>query len=812
MSARSLPARGALTALLALVACADGSVDLPRSTEATALRRAGTGAATSDALAAALLEAAGTVPGHSSLPRVPRPLDRAVVDRAVGHALDHLRAAALGTGDGAALAGSARIRRLASGPGAPPDRDGNGTNLDEALADEVAALGALAGLDPVPERLAPTFATRAGATAVLADPAGPRDALDLGALRTVPHDGTTIPLLHLAHALRLRVHAGATLGRGRRETLVGETAQDGAVALLALQQALAIEETVLGSLTFDGESLGRLADPGAYDPNAGARWIPGSVAFVAEPALRNAPAAWIPVDRQSDLGGAAALLRAAVELAWLTDPDNPEPQLRELFVDTPLAPPVNGGTPLEVTSWSGDVRPILHGRAGCLGCHAPPAPNSGFSVATYDDVLRGGNSGVPAVVPFDHESSPLWLVLNGPWTPPNRSRPIPRMPFGGDRLPQGQIDTVRRWIDGGALRDPPPAPPPQRPGLGLARVLFRNLVALHEVRDGPRAGLLDRRSGTSRSELVGAAETGAALSAVAAFATVDGEEPGIRDALEAWSTAAAATLAPEDGAFHAEWDLRVDLPTAASPDLGSRASLAAGLLAAGRVTARTDVTARGLAIGRALLADSWHEDEGLFDTLPGAAARRLTAANAAAVLDLLREMQLAGDGTARDVAQRFLTTVLGTFSFSELEGRGERIGDGIPDTDGNGVVEPGANGRAPLLADALVEGPGEFDDPNAPITWSRHVLPVFRVRCAGCHVDGASQGGYRVDTPGLAATPGASGLAPIVAGDPGASLLFQKLAQRSPPTGAQMPLARPPLEPHELEVVRRWILDGARDR
>ena len=221
---------------------------------------------------------------------------------------------------------------------------------------------------------------------------------------------------------------------------------------------------------------------------------------------------------------------------------------------------------------------------------------------------------------------------------------------------------------------------------------------------------------------------------------------------------------------------------------------------------------RGLRIARRLIEDSWDADAGLFDTRPGDPARVLRASDLAVLLDMLREMQLAGDTTALEVLEALLGRVVTVLPFSELDGQGEALGDGLAATDGNGVVEPGANGRAPLLCGTLLEGPERGPDPSAPMTWSRHVLPVFRARCAGCHVDGAAMSGYRVDTPALAHRPGETGIRPIVTDDPPASLLLQKLVAGRPPLCARMPFGRPPLESRDIEVVRRWISGGARDR
>src|SRR5690606_39465635 len=75
--------------------------------------------------------------------------------------------------------------------------------------------------------------------------------------------------------------------------------------------------------------------------------------------------------------------------------------------------------------------------------------------------------------------------------------------------------------------------------------------------------------------------------------------------------------------------------------------------------------------------------------------------------------------------------------------------------------------------------------------------PLFR----SCHVDGAAEGGYRVDTPTAAARAGESGWTGrlVVPGDPEQSLLYRKLVDRRPPVGQQMPLLRTPLDDRARE-------------
>ncbi|MFO1054459.1 MAG: c-type cytochrome domain-containing protein [Planctomycetota bacterium] len=797
---------------LLLAGCGPQMPTSQAKVESTALRRSDASAANSDGLATSLWIAAGDLPVHASLPATPVPLGAALARRLRHHVVDHLLCRVLGSADGPSLAGCARTRREALDPLAPPDRDGNGTNLDDTLRAELESLAAMSGAS-LPDGVAPILAPRrsdsaspriAGVIASRSDPASMRSAGD-GSPR--------IDARALGTGMWLRAVTAQSLAAARHGDRIGASSDEGLLALVAIEEAMAIEETLLTDLCFDGEVFRRIEDPRDYDPNTQALWIPSQLTWIQHPILGSTAADWIAEDRQSDLSVVAMLMRGGVELGWLTDPANPSTELRELFTDTVLTPPHGSGPPQHVTNWVDDVRPILHGAAGCLGCHSPPVLNSNFNLASYEDVFRTGLSGVPGVVAGSHTGSALWQVVNDFWTPPGWNFPLSRMPFGGPYLPQSDIDTIARWIDDGALREQPPQRPAPRVGLDLARVMFRNLVALHEVSLGPTGSLLDRRSGTARSRLATARATGETLTAVAALASLDADEPGVMAALDRFASGALAVLCRADGSVIAEFDIATGTPTSFHAHLPARAALATGLLAAGRVLGDGRFVARGRAIADALIADSWNAYAGLFDDRPGIASRVLAADDVAMVLDMLRELQLAGDTAARDIVERFLTRVVRVFPSSEFDGDGEVQGDGLADTDGNGVVEPAANGLLPMLADAIVDGPTRSGDREEPVTWSRHVLPLFRARCVGCHVDGLREGGYGVDSATLAAQAGDShSTTMIVPGDPDHSLLIEKLALRRPGIGAQMPLDLPPLTPAEFGLVRTWIEQGARDR
>lgn len=99
-------------------------------------------------------------------------------------------------------------------------------------------------------------------------------------------------------------------------------------------------------------------------------------------------------------------------------------------------------------SYSEDVRPIL--QANCITCHEEGGSGfeaSGFSMASYDDLMKGTQFG-PMVLAGDSEGSNLVVLMEG------RADPSISMPHGGlDPVGSDDIQTIRRWIDQGAKRN-----------------------------------------------------------------------------------------------------------------------------------------------------------------------------------------------------------------------------------------------------------------------------------------------------------------------------------------------------------------------
>jgi len=104
-------------------------------------------------------------------------------------------------------------------------------------------------------------------------------------------------------------------------------------------------------------------------------------------------------------------------------------------------------------SYQKDVNPIL--QANCFSCHDGEGEGieaSGFSVRSYDDLMKGTKYG-QVVVPGDSLSSTLYRLID------HQADPKIQMPPHHDQsvasgkmssLSGEQINTIKSWIDQGA--------------------------------------------------------------------------------------------------------------------------------------------------------------------------------------------------------------------------------------------------------------------------------------------------------------------------------------------------------------------------
>ena len=110
-----------------------------------------------------------------------------------------------------------------------------------------------------------------------------------------------------------------------------------------------------------------------------------------------------------------------------------------------------------------EVVPIL--RKHCGECHTGDARQGGFSLNTREDLLAGGDSGTPGLVPGSSTTNEIIARITS-------DDPDDRMPSEGEPLPAEAIATLKAWIDEQA---------PWEPGFAFKGTAWEPPLALREI-------------------------------------------------------------------------------------------------------------------------------------------------------------------------------------------------------------------------------------------------------------------------------------------------------------------------------------------
>jgi WD40 repeat protein/mono/diheme cytochrome c family protein len=114
---------------------------------------------------------------------------------------------------------------------------------------------------------------------------------------------------------------------------------------------------------------------------------------------------------------------------------------------------------------------------------------------------------------------------------------------------------------------------------------------------------------------------------------------------------------------------------------------------------------------------------------------------------------------------------------------------------------------AAIPVSTLAEEPAPAGD---QVSYFKQVLPIFRTKnCTGCHQQAKRGGEYVMTEFADLLKGGETGELAIVPGDPAKSNL---IAQITPANGkAEMPKDAPPLTAAEIDIITKWIAQGAKD-
>ena len=95
----------------------------------------------------------------------------------------------------------------------------------------------------------------------------------------------------------------------------------------------------------------------------------------------------------------------------------------------------------KAVSFYKDIRPIF--QANCQGCHQPSKDKGKYIMTDFEKLIKGGDSGDPAIVPGDPQNSYLVEVI----TPIDGEA---EMPQKADPLHETEIALINKWVLEGA--------------------------------------------------------------------------------------------------------------------------------------------------------------------------------------------------------------------------------------------------------------------------------------------------------------------------------------------------------------------------
>src|ERR1051325_5389539 len=97
---------------------------------------------------------------------------------------------------------------------------------------------------------------------------------------------------------------------------------------------------------------------------------------------------------------------------------------------------------------------------------------------------------------------------------------------------------------------------------------------------------------------------------------------------------------------------------------------------------------------------------------------------------------------------------------------------------------------------------------RAAVSFKAQVAPILLEKCVTCHGSEKSKAGFRLDSFESLLRAGESKKAPIVAGAPGRSHLFELITTKD--EDDRMPQKSDRLSDQQIAVIRDWIFEGAK--
>src|SRR3954469_13030660 len=96
----------------------------------------------------------------------------------------------------------------------------------------------------------------------------------------------------------------------------------------------------------------------------------------------------------------------------------------------------------EKVTYQDHVLPVF--RNTCLNCHNPEKKKAGLDLSSYQGVMNGSENG-KVIEPGDPDGSLLFRLVS--------RTEEPFMPPKGDKIPEKDLGSIKKWIAGGVLEN-----------------------------------------------------------------------------------------------------------------------------------------------------------------------------------------------------------------------------------------------------------------------------------------------------------------------------------------------------------------------
>jgi len=269
---------------------------------------------------------------------------------------------------------------------------------------------------------------------------------------------------------------------------------------------------------------------------------------------------------------------------------------------------------------------------------------------------------------------------------------------------------TQQYYDG----DPFP-PKASQLATNLAKTVFGNIQNRHW--NGDVGTLVDRNhEGSERGTTVTTATVSRALNGIAnVYKAFQGQELASQAERMIDRQASYLTqLQRENGRFPNAYDTTEGTVASSPTTLESQAAAIAGLLVAFDVTGNDNYRTAAFQGYQWMLDNLWDEENGVYRSARGTSTSTYTPWDVGSVLASHRNLLLKGDDLAGHRMVEFWHNVVNRSGMlqAELPQTGEAIGDGDPDTNDNGIPEPGkasAIEGAPHGVDAVLAHEVQLD-------------------------------------------------------------------------------------------------------